>query len=116
MRSTLSELPVLTASLWGGLIAGLLASLLRLPGRLYSAGRRGRRESRAVLILKAALDVAAAGAAAFVFAAVTVYANGGELRLYAVCAYALGFAVPNRASSILICGRNKQKITKTDKK
>ena len=102
MRSSLNELPVFALSIWGGMIAGLSASLIRLPRALYLRGLRGRRASPFLLVLFGALDIAAAAAAAAVFCLTLLKANGGELRLYAVCGYLAGAAVPCAAAALLL--------------
>ena len=81
----------------GGLIAGFAAAALRLPGRLYFRARRGRRAGLPAVVGFAALDVLAAALAALILASTLVYANGGELRMYAVCAFLAGAAIPTWA-------------------
>lgn len=97
MRTTVYELPVFLVLLWGGLIAGHIAALLRLPGKLYSGSLRGRRGNAAALAAFFALDVTAALAAAAILCAALVYANGGEPRAYALFAFAAGAAAPGAA-------------------
>ena len=101
MRSSLNELPVFAFSVWGGMIAGLAAALLRLPRELYFGSRRGRRAAFLPLALFGALDIAAALAVLAVFCATLVEANGGELRLYAVCGFISGAAAPYAAMKLL---------------
>ena len=58
MRNSLDELPVLACMLWGGLIAGLVCSLLRLPGKVYAKALRGRRAKPLPLAAIAVCDIA----------------------------------------------------------
>ena len=102
MRSTLNELPIFVTCLWGGVISGLVCAVLRLPRLLYSRSRRGRREGLLAMALLCIADVIAALAAAITFSAVLVYANGGELRLYAVTAFAAGMCVPMLAAERIV--------------
>ena len=102
MRNTLSELPIMLCCLRGGIIAGFAAAALRLPGRLYFRARRGRRAGLPAVIGFAALDVLAAALAALILASTLVYSNGGELRMYAVCAFLAGAAAQITAVNKLI--------------
>ncbi|MBO4384433.1 MAG: hypothetical protein J5854_03305 [Clostridia bacterium] len=94
MRTTVNELPVFLMSLWGGIIAGHIAALLRLPGKLYLRSLRGRRGSVPLKGLFCVLDVISALAVTAVLCAVTVRANGGEPRAYALFAFAFGAILP----------------------
>lgn len=101
MRNALSEIPVLLLCLWGGGVAGIAAALVRLPGRLYTLTRRGRRTGLFPKILFSVFDIAAAALAVSVFCLTLLRANGGEPRLFAVCAFIAGAAVPARAIRVL---------------
>ena len=92
MRNNLTELPVLLACLRGGLCAGGAAYLIRLPKRLYSARHRGLRTPWTAAFLFALLDILTCVSVALVFASSIVYANGGELRLYAVSGFFIALA------------------------
>ena len=97
MRNSLDELPVLLCMLWGGVIAGLASSLLRMPGRAYYAALRGRRARLLPKACAAALDIMAAAAIMAAFSLSLIHANGGEPRLYAVCGFAAGCALSGGA-------------------
>lgn len=101
MRTTLNELPIFALCVWGGAAAGLAAALVRLPRRLYLASRKGRRAGRFPMLLFAAADVFSAALLAASFCAALIYANGGELRLYAVSGFLLGAALPFTAMKLL---------------
>ncbi|MBO4562634.1 MAG: hypothetical protein J5772_03390 [Clostridia bacterium] len=92
MRNALSELPVLLCCVRGGLVAGLVCAFLRLPRALYYMRPRGRRAGLPLRLLFGLLDTAAAFSAAAVFALTLLYANGGELRLYAVSGFIIAAA------------------------
>ncbi len=102
MRNVLNELPVFALSIWSGVAAGFLVSLLRLPRELYSRSLKGRRAKAVPLILFGLADVIAACSACAVFCAAMIFANGGELRLYAVCGFLAGAAVPYEAVKLLL--------------
>ncbi len=101
MRNSLDELPVLACMLWGGLIAGLVCSLLRLPGKVYARALRGRRAKPLPLAAIAVCDIAAALFAAAAFALTLVHANGGEPRLFALCGFVFGCAVTGGAVKLI---------------
>ncbi len=92
MRNSLDELPVLLCMLRGGLIAGLIAALLRLPRRLYLRSLKGRRAKPLMLTLLILADIIAAAATVLIFTLTLIHANGGEPRFFAVCGFALGCA------------------------
>lgn len=102
MRNALSELPILLFCIRGGFIAGGACFLLRLPKRLYSRSLRGRRARLIPTILTAVSETAAALAAALGFAATLLIANGGELRLYAVCGFFAALAGAYAALNALV--------------
>lgn len=102
MRTTVNELPILLISLWGGLAAGHLALLLRLPGKLYARRLKGRRAALPAKLGFSFLDALAAFAVTAILAAVLVRANGGEPRSYALLAYAAGAIVPSAAAEGII--------------
>ncbi|MBQ2329705.1 MAG: hypothetical protein IKH31_05495 [Clostridia bacterium] len=104
MRSSLLELPVLAASLWGGLISGAASYVLRLPRRLSERALKGRRAGFALRAALFAADVSAALALAAGFAATLLISNGGEPRLYAVCGFAGGAYLSGRVLRALIWG------------
>ncbi len=87
MRNSLLELPILLCCIWGGLVSGLVCALFLLPRRLYIARLRGRRAGVIKLILLAFSDITAALALVSGFALTLYTANGGELRIYAVCGF-----------------------------
>ncbi len=101
MRNSLGELPVLACMLWGGLIAGLVSSLLRLPRRAYVGALKGRRAKLIPLAAFAVCDIAAALALTAAFALTLVHANGGEPRLFALCGFAAGCAVTGGAVKLI---------------
>lgn len=101
MRNSLDELPVLLCMFRGGLIAGTIAALLRLPRRLYADSLKGRRAKLPPLILLIAADLTAAAAITLISAASLIHANGGEPRAFAVCGFALGCLVPPAAIKLL---------------
>ena len=93
MRNSLDELPVLICMLRGGLIAGVIASLLCLPRRLYVKKLQGRRAKPLPLLLFCVMELAAAACAVGLFALSLLHANGGEPRLFAVCGFFAGEAL-----------------------
>lgn len=109
MRNSLSEIPILLCCIWGGIIAGLASSLLRLPRKAYIRTLKGRRANPLLLILFFLLDLLSAAAIAAVFMLTLLHANGGELRLFAVC----GFIIGGVATSYAVNGLGKPL---TDKK
>ncbi|MCR5611506.1 MAG: hypothetical protein K6F68_06730 [Clostridiales bacterium] len=102
MRTTVNELPILLVMLWGGLIAGHIAALLRLPGKLYTRSLRGRRGNAFLKIAFSALEVLAALAVTAILSAVLVRANGGEPRSYALLAFFAGACLPQAALAGII--------------
>lgn len=102
MRNVLSELPILLCCVWGGLAAGLSAALLRLPRKLYTRSLRGRHSKALPRLLFTALDILSALLAAACFSITLLYANGGELRLYAVSGFAAAAYIASRAVKGLI--------------
>lgn len=105
MRNNLYELPVLLACLWGGAAAGGLAFLLRLPKTLYLKKRRGLRVGLPLRALFFALDLLLCTVCAGVFAAVLVYANGGEIRLYAASGFGFALWAVVKLLKVLCFGR-----------
>ena len=102
MRNTLSELPVLLCCLWGGALAGGLAFLLTLPKKLWFKRFRGRRRPALTALLFGLGDIIAGLSIAAVFALTLLYANGGELRLYAVCGFIAALAAVLRLCNMLL--------------
>ncbi|MCR5809494.1 MAG: hypothetical protein K6G56_08020 [Clostridiales bacterium] len=92
MRNALSELPILLFCVRGGLAAGAVCFLLRLPRRLYLRSLRGRRARFLPVLFGWLTDALAAAASVGLFALTLLFANGGELRLYAVCGFFAGMA------------------------
>lgn len=101
MRTTLLELPILMCCLWGGLLAGLIAALLRLFGQLKKKRLAGRRLKLVPRALIGILDALAALVLGVLCAAALIYANGGEPRAYAVISYASGAALTMNAVLML---------------
>ena len=87
MRNNLAELPVLLCCIWGGAAAGGGVFLLRMTKRLWLKRFRGRRAGAAWMALFVLLDLLTVAFVSCAFAAILLFANGGEPRLYAV----LGF-------------------------
>ena len=96
----LSEFPVFVFCVWGGVISGFAVLLTRLPRKIYLRSRRGRREAAIPKLLFALLDAAAALLLATGFCMTMLKANGGELRAFAVCAFAAGAAAPGRTAEL----------------
>ena len=105
MRSSLLELPVFLCCIWGGLASGAVCALTRLPRRLYYLRLRGRRARFLPLFLFVLLDVIAAAALTAGFSATLLFANGGELRLYAVFGFAIAAALSSRALMTVALGK-----------
>ena len=93
MRNNLAELPVLLCCLWGGSLAGGAAFLLRLPKKLYFRNRLGLRTPLLPKLIFILLDILTCASVAVIFAASLLYANGGELRLYAAAGFFGALAV-----------------------
>ena len=102
MRNNLSELPVLLCCIWGGALAGLAVFLLRLPKKLYESHHRGLRTPFFIKLLLGILDMLTCAAAALIFVFALVYANGGELRAYAVLGYSACLALNVRLLGALL--------------
>ncbi len=103
MRNALGELPVFLACIYGGMVIGMLAFLLRLPKTL--ADRKRRRISAALRILFAAVDISIC-IMGFIIAAATLYAvNGMELRIYALTGLFIGAAASVRVLGMTLPAR-----------
>lgn len=104
MRNALSELPVLLCCIWGGLAAGGAAFLLRLPQKISERRLKGRRARFGPRLFFALCDTAAAAALTAGLALTLLHANGGELRLFAVCGFVFGAWLVSRTLGGLILG------------
>ena len=105
MRNSLLEFPILLACIWGGLAAGAASSPLRLPRQITQMQLRGRRMrflTGALLIIP---DVLAALVLTCGFCASLVFANGGEVRLYAVFGFALAAYLAGRVLRAIVFGK-----------
>lgn len=105
MRSSLLEAPVLLTMLWGGLVSGAASGLFRLPKLMEPRSHKGK---RAGFFKRAAYffaDILAAACLAFGFALTLIRANGGVLRLYAVCGFFLAAWLAGRVLRGLVLGK-----------
>ena len=93
MRNNLDELPVLLVCIRAGVAAGCAAYLLLLPRALDYKLRRGKRAGLWRTLLFFIADLALCLVCGGIFAHSLVYANGGEIRLYAAAGFLLPLAL-----------------------